>query len=181
MQLTPLEITQREFRRLLRGYDPDEVRHFMENVADEVANLQKDLAARVARIGELEERVKTLEAQEESLRNTLVTAQRMTEEIKANAKREADLIIREAEGRAQRVTAEAEAHAKEVAADAEAQVAEAQQEILDLRRQRDTFAATLRSHIQAHLDLLPSSSRREAREAKEREREKEREPELPST
>ena len=153
MQLTPLEITQREFRRVLRGYDPEEVRHFVESVADEVESLLKDNAVRQERIAELEERVRALEGQEESLRNTLVTAQRMTEEIKANAKREADLIVREAEGKAQRLTAEAQARAADV-----------QKEILELRRQRDLFAATLRSHIQAHLELLQGAARRDPKE-----------------
>lgn len=143
MQLTPQEITQREFRKVLRGYDPEEVRHFMEGLADDVGNLLKENAAREERIAELEARVRALEGQEESLRNTLVTAQRMTEEIKANAKREADLIVREAEGKAQRLAAEAQTR-----------VAEAQKQILELQRQRDLFAATLRSHVQAHLELL---------------------------
>ncbi len=150
MQLTPLEITQREFRKVLRGFDPEEVRHFIESIADDLGNLLKDQTAREERIAELEARVRVLEAQEQSLRNTLVTAQRMTEEIKANAKREADLIIREAEGKAQRLTGEVQAR-----------VAEAQKEILDLQRQRDLFAATLRSHIQAHLELLQHGPRRE--------------------
>ena len=156
MQLTPIEITQREFRKVLRGYDPEEVRHFIESVADEVATLLKDNAAHGERIAELEERVKAHESQEESLRNTLVTAQRMTEEIKANAKREGELIIREAESRAQRLTA-----------DAQARLAEIQKEILDLRRQRDLFVATLRAHLQAHLELLQGGPRREAKEPKE--------------
>ncbi len=153
MQLTPLEITQREFRRILRGYDPEEVRHFIESVADDLGNLLKENAAHVERIAELQERVQALESQEESLRNTLVTAQRMTEEIKANAKREADLIVREAEGKAQRLTAEAQARTGDV-----------HKEILELRRQRDLFAATLRSHIQAHLELLQAAARRDPKE-----------------
>ncbi len=153
MQLTPLEITQREFRKVLRGYDPEEVRHFIESVADDVGALLKDNTAREERIAELEERVRALESQEESLRNTLVTAQRMTEEIKANAKREADLIIREAEGKAQRLAAEAQGR-----------VAEAQRELLELQRQRDLFAATLRSHIQTHLELLQRGPRRDPKE-----------------
>jgi cell division initiation protein len=153
MQLTPLEITQREFRKVLRGYDPEEVRHFIESVADDVGSLLKDNTAREERIAELEERVRALESQEESLRNTLVTAQRMTEEIKANAKREADLIIREAEGKAQRLAAEGQAR-----------VAEVQRELLELQRQRDLFAATLRSHIQTHLELLQRGPRRDPKE-----------------
>ncbi len=152
-QMTPLEITQREFRRVMRGYDPEEVRHFIESLAEDVGTLLKENAAQGERVAELEERIRTLEAQEESLRNTLVTAQRMTEEIKANAKREADLIIREAEGKAQRLAAEAQSRA-----------AEARQELFELQRQREVFAATLRSHIQTHLDLLQRTIPRAAKD-----------------
>lgn len=153
MQLTPLEITQREFRKLFRGYDPEEVRHFIESVADEMANLLKDNAAQGERIAELEEQIRAHETQEESLRNTLVMAQRMTEEIKANAKREADLIIREAEAKAERLTAGAQGRLGDV-----------QREILELRRQRDLFVATLRSQVQSHLELLSGGLRREPQE-----------------
>jgi len=156
MQLTPLEITQREFRKILRGYDPEEVRHFIESVADEMTALLKEHAAARDRVAQLEERVKAHAAQEESLRNTLVTAQRMTEEIKANAKREGELIIREAEARAQRLWA-----------DAQARVGDIQKELLDLRRQRDLFVATLRAHLHAHLELLQGAPRRDLREPKE--------------
>jgi cell division initiation protein len=156
MQLTPLEITQREFRKILRGYDPEEVRHFIESVADEMTALVRDLTGARERIAELEERLKAHAAQEESLRSTLVTAQRMTEEIKANAKREGELIIREAEARAQRLMA-----------DSQARLADLQKEVLDLRRQRDLFVATLRAHLNAHLELLQGTSRRDVRDPKE--------------
>ena len=67
---------------------------------------------------------------EESLRNTLVTAQKMTEEIKANAKREAELMMRETELKAEKLLEMA--HRK---------LAQVQAEIAELKRQRDLFAS----------------------------------------
>jgi cell division initiation protein len=80
------------------------------------------------------------------LRNTLVTAQKMTEEIKGNAKREAELIMKEAELRAEKLLDQA--HQK---------LAQVQAEIAELRRQRDVFGAKLRSHLKTHQDLLDAA------------------------
>ena len=42
MNISPLDIRKQEFARTLRGYDTDEVRAFLESIADEMANLQKN-------------------------------------------------------------------------------------------------------------------------------------------
>jgi len=42
MEFSPLEITQREFGRKLRGYDPEEVQTFLEQVAEEMTRLLQE-------------------------------------------------------------------------------------------------------------------------------------------
>ena len=60
MNITPLDITQREFRRRLRGWDPAEVKAFLEGVADELELLVKEAAVRDERIQKLEGQVARL-------------------------------------------------------------------------------------------------------------------------
>ena len=87
--------------------------------------------------------MKVHQEREDSLRNTLVTAQKMTDEIKTNATREADLVLKEAELKAERLLEQA--HRK---------LAQVQVEIAELARQRDLFAAKLRGLLKTHLELL---------------------------
>jgi cell division initiation protein len=143
MEISPVEITQREFGRKMRGLDPEEVHTFLEQIAEEMTRLLQQNSDQSAQIQRLEAQVKGYQEREDSLRNTLVTAQKMTEEIKENAKREGGLIIKEAELRAENLLEQA--HQK---------LGQVQAETAELRRQRDLFAAKLRGLLKTHLDLL---------------------------
>ncbi len=146
MELSPLEITQREFSRKMRGLDPDEVRAFLEQVAEEMTRLLQQTTDQASLVQRLEAQVRSYYEREDAVRNTLVTAQKMTDEVKAHAKREADLIVKEAELRAEKLLEQA--HQK---------LGQVQAEIAELRRQRDLFAARLRGHIKTHQDLLDAA------------------------
>lgn len=143
MELSPLEITQREFDRKFRGLDPDEVHTFLEQIAEEMTRLVQESTDRAAQIQRLEALLRVHQEREESLRNTLVTAQRMTDEIKANARREAELLLKEAELKAERLLEQA--HRR---------LAQVQAEIAEFMRQRDLFVGKLRGLLKTHLELL---------------------------
>jgi len=143
MELSPLEITQREFGRKFRGLDPEEVHTFLEQISEEMTRLVQETTDRAAQIQRLEAQLRVHQEREDSLRNTLVSAQKMTDEIKANATREADLVLKEAELKAERLLEQA--HRK---------LAQVQAEIAELLRQRDLFAAKLRGLLKTHLELL---------------------------
>jgi len=146
MDLSPLEITQREFARKWRGYDPEEVRTFLEQIAEELTRLSQESGERANQVQRLEAQVRVHQEREDTLRNALITAQKMTEEIKANAKREADLILKEAELKGERLLEMA--HRK---------LAQVQAEIAEFIRQRELFLAKLRGLIRTHQELLETA------------------------
>ena len=100
MKVTPIDLRQQRFQTVMRGYDRGEVQAFMLEVADDYENalrendkLRQDVAKLDAVLGEHR-------GQERNLRNTLLTAQKLADEIKEQAQNEAGIIVREAEGRA---------------------------------------------------------------------------------
>lgn len=143
MDLTPVDITQWEFRRRFRGLDPLEVKNFLEGVADELQRLLKECALKDEYIQKLEAQLQAYQEQEDYLKKTLVAAQRLTEEMKENAQKEAALILKEAELRAEGLLERA--HLR---------LARLQGEIAELRQRRGLFEAQLRAAIKLHLDLL---------------------------
>ena len=143
MELSPLEITQREFSKRFRGLDPEEVHTFLEQIAEEMTRLVQETTDRAAQIQRLETQLRVHQEREDSLRNVLLTAQKMTDEIKANATRDADLALKEAELKAERLLEQA--HRK---------LAQIQAEAADVARQRDVFAAKMRGLLKTHLELL---------------------------
>jgi cell division initiation protein len=100
MKVTPLDLRQQKFKTAMRGYDRAEVESFLAETADdyeqalrEADRLRDELARAQSALDEHREG-------ERNLRNTLLTAQRLADEIKLNAEAEAKRLVREAEGRA---------------------------------------------------------------------------------
>lgn len=107
MAITPLEIQKMRFTQKMRGYDPTEVEGFLALLAEEVA-------ARLAQIEKLErenhyfkQRLDDTEHREHQLQQTLLRAQKVSEDITANARREAELMIKEAELMADKIVQQA--------------------------------------------------------------------------
>lgn len=97
MKLTPLDIHHKEFHRSIRGYNEEEVDVFLDEVADEFERLFKENAGLQEQLDELKQKMKNYETIEQTLQNTLFTAQKTAEELQNNAKKEAELILRDAE------------------------------------------------------------------------------------
>jgi cell division initiation protein len=104
MRITPHDIRQQQFTsKMFKGYDPQEVDAFLDDAAEDYESVLKEVALLKEQMVAQEERSRGVAEREKSLQETLVTTQRLAEEMKAGARREAELIVREAELRAEKV------------------------------------------------------------------------------
>lgn len=101
--LTPLDIHNREFRRSLRGYDIDEVDEFLDEVIRDFESLYKENLDLKEKIQKQDDNINKYKELEETLQNTLVLVQQLSEEVKQNAEQEAKLIVWEAQKRAEQI------------------------------------------------------------------------------
>jgi cell division initiation protein len=143
MRISPLDIRQQRFKQVMRGFDRTEVVAFLTEAAD-------DYEQALLEMDRLREDVKRLEAllaehreREANLRNTLLTAQRLADEIRQNAQNEAKVIIREAEGRGDMLLQKAAARLEEV-----------ERDITELRLRRRSVEGSLEASIQALYSAL---------------------------
>ncbi|RJQ31152.1 MAG: DivIVA domain-containing protein [Actinobacteria bacterium] len=97
MKLTPLDIHHKEFKRAIRGYSEEDVDLFLDQVASEFERIFKDNVNFKEEIEKLKSKVGQYENIEQTLQNTLLTAQKSAEEVQLNAKKEAELILKDAE------------------------------------------------------------------------------------
>ena len=161
MRIAPLDMRQPRFRTAVRGFDKTEVVAFLTEAADdyesalrEIDRLRQDLARSESLLVEHRER-------EGTLRNTLVTAQKLADEIKASAQNEAQLVVREAQGRAGLLLQKAQGRLEEM-----------ERSINELRLRRRDAEGALEGTIQAlhralefvrdqdkHEDVAPRSTR----------------------
>jgi DivIVA domain len=145
LPLTPLDIHNKEFSRVFRGYDCDEVDEFLDQVIKDYEALIRENKELEARVRELEEKLAHFTNIEESLGKSLLVAQETAEEVKMNARKEAELIVKEAEKNADRIISEALAKSRQIA-----------MEIEELKKRAAVYRTRFRNLLQAQLDLLES-------------------------
>lgn len=119
MKVTPLDLRQTHFKKGLRGYDPDEVRALLTDAADDYESALRDLDRLRHEVQKAEVQLGEYREREANLRNTLLTAQKVADQIRENAAKEADVLMRDAETRAAASLAEAETRATALVSDAE--------------------------------------------------------------
>ena len=80
MDLTPIDVKKQDFKRVLRGFEPQAVRRFLDEVADAWEDLIRGREALHDRIAELEGTIENYRRVERTLNETLLAAQRIAEE-----------------------------------------------------------------------------------------------------
>ncbi len=143
MAITPLEIRKQEFRKSLRGYDPHEVRSFLEMVSNEMENLMRDNAALNEKVKDLDAKIEDYRRMEKILQDTLTTTQKATEELREGAKKEAETIIANARVEAQKFLREAQS-----------ELARIKEETKMVEHQKLLLVSEFRGLLESYLRLL---------------------------
>lgn len=100
MSLTTKDILEKTFKRSFKGYDEDEVDKFLDEIIDEIKLLQNENEALKKEIISVKELEGNIKETEETIMNTLVSAQKSSERILREAARKAELLIDNAENTA---------------------------------------------------------------------------------
>ena len=155
MIMSPLEIQQKQFRlRFFRGLDPKEVEAFLQKVADQMSGLLKEIDELKQDLGEKERRLGEHRDREQTLKNTLISAQKTVEQMKVNAQKESKLLVSEAEVKAERILN-----------NAHNRLAQIHEDIAELKRQRTQFELKLRATIETYQKMLDMEKEEEAEAA----------------
>ena len=107
IDLTPLDVRKKkgDFRRALRGYEPELVDGFLDIAADRMEELVRENAMLRERNMQLSDQLSGYRARENAMNEALVSAQQLREEVRTQASRDAELVLREARGEAERIVA----------------------------------------------------------------------------
>src|SRR5258708_39610598 len=91
--LTPLEIQKQLFARKFKGFDSDEVRAYLQMVAEELEILIKDVDRLSRENVFLREDLDDHNQPERILKDTLLSAHDVSEDVKGNPRKDAELIV----------------------------------------------------------------------------------------
>jgi cell division initiation protein len=157
MNVSPLDLRQQKFSKSFRGFDPVEVTSLMMAVAEdyeqalrETDRLRTDLTRMEAVLNEHREH-------ERNLKSTLLAAQKLADDIKANAEEEARRIIRDAQSRSDLLLQKTEARLEDV-----------QREIDGLKLKRKDVETSIEATIQTLRNTLEYVREQEVREREDK-------------
>ncbi len=143
MRITPIEIQQQQFKTRLLGYDTSAVDNFLEMLADELERLHKQNNELKESLARTRSSLDQMREREQTLQQTLMTAQKVTEDLKENARKEAEIVVADAHLEGERVIRDANERRIKLIND-----------IQDMKRQKLTFESGLRTLVESHLKLL---------------------------
>ncbi len=103
MKITPQEIASQTFSVKLKGFDREEVHSFLVSIAETLENevLEKEQLKKEIEL--CKNQINRFENRELVLRDTLVSAQKFSRDIRVNAEKEGELVVREAEIKAEEI------------------------------------------------------------------------------
>lgn len=159
MSVSKIDLLNRKFSRSLFGYSRLEVDQFLQEAAEalgQVVDARKEVLRKLKR---LETSLEEYRQRDETLRDTLMSTQKMVDDLKAQADREAALVLSEARTKAEAMIQQGYARLTQL-----------HEEVEGLKRQRAQFEIQLKALLESHLRLLeaglPERERREELEAK---------------
>jgi cell division initiation protein len=143
IRVTPIDIQQKRFHVIFRGYDRTEVDMFIDLVRDEMETLVREVAELRDFRQSYDERLRELTDREETVKNTMLMTQKLMEDQKDNARREAAVIIKEAEFRGQQILSNAQDEKEKLEVDIQA-----------LKRRKHHFLQDVKKVVQMHQEMV---------------------------
>jgi cell division initiation protein len=142
-RLTPIDIQQKRFHVVFRGYEQAEVEVFLDLVRDEMETLYRETTELKEFRQSYDERLRELTEREETVKNTLLMTQKLMEDQKDNARREAEVIIKDAEVRR-----------LQFINNSQDEKAKLEVEIQELKRRKHHFLQDIKKVIEMHRKMV---------------------------
>lgn len=114
MRITPIDIETRRFPMKFRGFHPEEVSSFLEQIREELEDLLRENAALKEQIHRADTEIERFWEMQELLSRTLQDAHQMSEEYKVHARREVDDLLEKAEEKVRDMLGEAREKALQI-------------------------------------------------------------------
>ena len=143
MRLSPQDIKRQEFKKSVRGFDKEEVQAFLEKLADDIDELQKESDELKKELENANENLSEYKKLEKEIQDTLANAQETTSRSIDSAKKQANLTIQEAEFKSQQIIEKAKEDANEL-----------RNALIQLREEKFTIISKLKAVINSQANLF---------------------------
>ncbi len=143
MKYSGVDIQIKDFSKALRGYDINEVRDFLEQIARQIESVSYENRTLRDKLREKELQILEYRDRESMLKDTMYTAQIVTEDLKKDATREATQILTQAKMKADTLIKQAQQDLKRTI-----------DETNRIKKQKMELSSQLRATLETHLRLI---------------------------
>ncbi len=143
MSLSPNEILEKEFRARFRGYDPEEVDSFLEEISEIMTSLIKEKNVLKDQLIAYKDQLAEMKKREEEFREVMTSAHKLSEKMKSQAEKDAALMHERAKLDAERIVADAHQEAVQL-----------EERIMGLRRIQRETAYKIRFVLESYLRVI---------------------------
>ncbi len=144
--LTSMDVRRFEFGKSLRGYNPEKVEQFRDQVAEEISRLERVNQDLDSKARSFHEQLRAFRERDKALNEALVSAQQLRSDVRDQAEREAQLLVREAQAEGERLLEAARAEVRRMEAELDA-----------LDRSRRTYLAQMRALLARQMSEVEAS------------------------
>ncbi len=155
MKLAPMDIQKQRFTIKFRGYDEEEVHAFLSSIAEQMEQIIKENAQLKKEVEHLKESLEEYIERENVLKNTLVTAQKASDQLRENAQKEANILIKEAEFKANKILEAAQK-----------QLLKIKEDLMQLKMKKNYFQDNVLMQIDAIKQLIITQREEEKKDEK---------------
>lgn len=141
--LTPIDIHNKEFSTRFKGFDPEEVNDYLDEIIRAMEQLIRDNKDLEKRVKFNEEKVAYFNSVQETLNKSIIVAQEAADRLKENARKDAEIIIYEAEKTAAAMLKEAADQATEI-----------NRETDELKKETRIFRQRLQIMVESQLEMI---------------------------
>ena len=143
MKLTSMDIGNKEFKKVLRGYDQSEVDEFLDQISESYELVYKENSTFKEKIAVLNEKLEHYSKIEDTIQNTLILAQNAADQAKSSAKKEAELVVRNANDTSQRIIDKSNAEVLKITNDYD-----------NIKKEFTKFRSKYRNFMNTQLDMF---------------------------
>ena len=153
--ITAQDIREKTFEKAkFGGYAMNEVDDFLDEVANDLAAIQKEYGILRGKMKVLVGKIEEYRSNEDAMHMALVSAQKIAGDIESGAQTRADAVLAEAQAKADAIVAEAQAKADEVCGNLEARRAEEELRLQKAKASASEFIHTMLSLTEKERALL---------------------------
>ncbi len=143
MKLTPTDIKTQEFTKSRKGYDADEVKAFLEKIAEEVEDLMIENETLLNETEALKTSLDEYKKIEKELQTKILNVQNSSAKSIEAAKNQTGMMLKEAELKAARIIEKAKENANEI-----------RDAVINLREEKDLIISKLKAIVNTQSTLL---------------------------